>query len=209
MSCLFGGRVRMNVSATSRSPLLHQLQPFQWDRLLRCQFTPFLQFLPFLCWSQPLFGALTVCSLSPANLALTMRGNGDLHGLPSWTRCPCTPRARYLNFIFATRLIGAIMPSTRDTGCSCTALMTFATLARPLTLTCFDQVTHPAAMRLTTSLCLSENGLIFVTRTPTFTGRSNLLRFEDAKPVTGLPRLIRMHSPYTHQCFATLFLLSM
>ena len=142
-----------------------------------------------------------------------MQGNGSLHGLPSWTPCPYTPCAHSmacssLNSIFATLLIGAITPSTRDNGCSCTVLITFATLAKPLTHTWFVQVTRPTATRLATSLCTSENGLIFVTRTPTVTGCSDLPQYEDTKPVTGLPRSIGMHLPYTHQCFATLFLLS-
>lgn len=142
-----------------------------------------------------------------------MPGNGGSHGLHSWTPCPCILHARSTagsssNFIFATLLIGAITLSTRDTGCSCTALTIFGTLARLRTLTWFAQVTHLTATRLATTLCLSENGLIFVTRTPTFTVRSSSLRYEDARPVIALPRSIGMHLPYTHPCFATLFLLS-
>ena len=142
-----------------------------------------------------------------------MPGNGGSHGLPSWTLRPYIPHASSMagsssSSIFATLLIGAITPSTRDTGCSCMVLMILGTLAKLRTLTWFVRVTHLTATRLAINLCLSENGLIFVTRTPTFMGRSSSLRYEDARPVIGLPRLIGMHSPSTLQCFATLFLCS-
>ena len=100
------------------------------------------------------------------------------------------------------------MPSTSDTGCSCTVSMTFVFLARPLTCIWFAQVTRQIAMRSATNLCLSGNGLIFVIRTPTFTVHSNLPRFGSVKPVTGLPKLIGMHLHDTPPCFATPFPLS-
>ncbi len=177
----------MNVSATWTMPPSHRFQPFQSDRPLRHHFTISQPFLLFSCWSRPSLGVLTIFSSSPANSAPTMQGNGGSHGLPSWTLCPYTPHARsiagsFSNFIFATQLTGAITLSTSATGCSYTALTTFASLAWPLTPVLFAHVILQMATRPITSLCLSGNGSIFAIWTPTFTGRLNLLRYEAVNP---------------------------
>jgi hypothetical protein len=77
-----------------------------------------------------LYKALIVYFSFHATLATTMHGNGGLHGFLSLTPClsilcALSTAGSFLNFIFATQLIGITAQLTNNTGCNFAALATW------------------------------------------------------------------------------------
>jgi hypothetical protein len=120
----------MSVSNTWTRTVLPCFQHLRQARHQQHRSTQFQQVLPFNCWLLLSYEALIVYSSFHANSATTMHGNGGLHGLISWTPCPSILCAlwmagSFLNFIFATQLIGITTQLINNIGCNFTVLATW------------------------------------------------------------------------------------